>query len=206
MKRQLFTLIFLAASTAMYCQTNNSDSISGGMVTNQPATQDMALTATLKSSSRLFEFREDLTSVILVIPTGSIVKVTGSDSTYYRVIYDDTEGYIFKKHATINMAPVVMEPVKKQEQSSNNVQPQQTQVTRLSYLVNKYGPNMGERLYAGKIWRGMSAQMVRDSWGTPLKVNRDAGETIVKEEWAYKKAILLLENNILVDWKEVSNN
>jgi hypothetical protein len=58
---------------------------------------------------------------------------------------------------------------------------------------------MAVRLATGKIWRGMSADMVRDSWGAPLKINRAIGE-IVKEEWIYKNSWLYIENNTLVEW------
>jgi len=203
MKRKAITLIFLTASIILFSKISKSDVLQD-LEKSNPVNQEYALTATLKSSSRLFELKEDLTSVILVIPSGSIVKVTGSDSTYYRVVFEDTEGYIFKKHATINQTPVVMEPVKKEEEVTN-VQPQQKQDTRLFYLENKYGPEMAAKLYAGKIWRGMTAQMVRDSWGTPLKINKDTGATIVREEWVFKKAFLYIENNTLVDWSEAKN-
>lgn len=204
MKRKVITLTFLAASIILFSQTSKSDVLQY-LEKSESVNQEYALTATLKSSSRLFELKEDLTSVIMVIPSGSIVKVTGSDSTYYRVVFEDTEGYIFKKHATINQTPVVIEPVKKQEEATN-VQPQQKQDTRLFYLENKYGPDMAAKLRSGKIWRGMTAQMVRDSWGTPLKINKNTGAAIVREEWIYKNAFLYIENNTLVDWGEVKKN
>ena len=31
---------------------------------------------------------------------------------------------------------------------------------------------MASRLYSGKIWKGMNAEMVRDSWGRAGKINR----------------------------------
>lgn len=204
MKRKVIALIFLAASVALFSQFTKSEVLQDSWKI-QPSNQEYALTATLKSSSRLFESKEDLTSVIIVIPSGSIVKITGSDSTYYRVVFGEDEGYIFKKHATINQTPVLVEPVKKQEQVVNN-QPVQKQDTRLFYLENKYGPNMAAKLYAGKIWRGMTSQMVRDSWGTPLKINKDMGSSVNREEWVYKKAFLFIENNTLVDWGEAKNN
>ena len=204
MKSKIIAFIFLAASIALSSQFSKSEVLQDP-AESYTSNQEYALTATLTSSSRLFESKEDLTSVIIVIPSGSLVKITGSDSTYYRVVFGEDEGYIFKKHATINQTPVVIEPVKKQEQAVN-VQPVQKQDTRLFYLENKYGPNMAAKLYAGKIWRGMTAQMVRDSWGTPLKINKDMGSSVNREEWIYNKANLFIENNTLVDWGETKNN
>jgi hypothetical protein len=206
MKRQIFTLMFVAASLEVFTQGSDTD-ILNDLEKSNSTIQEYVLTATLKSSSRLFEVKEDLTSVILVIPVGSVVKIMGSDSAYYHVAFGEDTGYIFKNHAEINKAPVVIEPAKKQPEKVNNTTKEPPkQATRLSYLQNKYGPNMADKLYAGKIWRGMTSQMVRDSWGVPLKVNTIAGQTPDKEEWYYNKAVLVIENNILIDWREAKNN
>ena len=61
---------------------------------------------------------------------------------------------------------------------------------------------MAARLGAGKIWKGMSAEMVRDSWGSPSKINRVIGNN-VREEWVYRNTWLFIENNTLVDWGPV---
>jgi hypothetical protein len=206
MKRQLYSLLFFSVSIALFSQGSKNDNLNDPEKSNS-ANQEYVLTATLKSSSRLFESKEDLTSVILVIPSGSVVKILGSDSTFYHVAYGEDAGYINKSHAVINKTPMVMEPVTKQPEQADNTQPEPPkEVTRLSYLQNKYGPGMAEKLYAGKIWRGMTSQMVRDSWGVPLKVSRYMEQTPVKEEWYYNKAVLVIENNTLIDWREARNN
>jgi hypothetical protein len=55
-------------------------------------------------------------------------------------------------------------------------------------------------LNAGKIWKGMTAEMVRDSWGTPSRINRGSGNNNSQEEWIYKNTWLVIENNTLVEW------
>lgn len=167
---------------------------------NSQITQDQTLSARLKSASRLFGAKDDLTTVILIVPSGSIVKVTGSDSAYFKIIYDETEGYIFKKDATLIEGLAVKEPVVKQQNFREQEQPQQKPLTRFSYLENKYGTNMAAKLNAGKIWKGMTSQMVRDSWGTPDKVNKASGENVAREEWIYRNTWLYIENNTLVEW------
>ena len=198
MKSKIIAFIFLAASIALSSQFSKSEVLQDP-AESYTSNQEYALTATLTSSSRLFESKEDLTSVIIVIPSGSLVKITGSDSTYYRVVFGEDEGYIFKKHATINQTPVVIEPVKKQEQAVN-VQPVQKQDTRLFYLENKYGTNMAARLITGKIWKGMNSDMVRDSWGKAVKINRVVNGNLIQEEWIYTNSWLYFENNILLEW------
>jgi hypothetical protein len=191
--------IFLARA-----QGNKSDvlqSLEGG---NQ-GKQDQNVTATLKSASRLFSAKDDITSVIVIIPSGTVVNVLGSDSTYLNVSFEDNQGYIYKRDAIINTTPLVVNPPVKQENASkNDQQVEDKQVSRFTYLENKYGTSMAARLAAGKIWKGMSGEMVRDSWGSPLKINREIGNNI-REEWIYKNTWLFIENNTLVDWGPVKH-
>ena len=59
---------------------------------------------------------------------------------------------------------------------------------------------MAARLIAGKIWKGMSAEMVKDSWGVAEKINRVINGNVVKEEWIFRTTWLFFENNALVEW------
>jgi hypothetical protein len=199
MKKVILTSLLLFIIIAVKAQVNKTNVLQD-LEKNQPLKQDQQVTATLKSASRLFHDKEDLTSVILIIPYDSVVDVLDSDSTYLKVAFEDNEGYIYKKDAVINNTPVVMAPSNNQETRNQVEQPaEQQQVSRFTYLENKYGTNMAARLAAGKIWKGMSAEMVSDSWGTPLKINRVIGN-VIKEEWIFKNTWLYLENNRLVDW------
>jgi len=195
---------------------------------SQTINQQNIVTATLKSSSRLFKVKEDLTSVIIIVPKGSTVKILGSDSTYYRVAYEENEGYIFKEHAIIDKEPAnfseltkkrevaeygatrekqqpPQEQPQKQQQQQQQQPAQDLQRSRFSYLENKYGSSMAARLIAGKIWKGMNSEMVKDSWGAALKINRSINENVVREEWIYKTTWLYFENNTLVDWGPIKN-
>jgi hypothetical protein len=199
MKKLIFSSLLLFIIIAVKAQVNNTN-VLRDLEKNQPQKQDQQVTATLKSASRLFHDKEDLTSVILIIPYDSVVDVLDSDSTYLKVVFEDNEGYIYKKDAVINSTPVILAPTNSQE-TRNQVEQtaEQKQESRFTYLENKYGTNMAARLASGKIWKGMSAEMVRDSWGKPLKINREIG-IIIKEEWIFKNTWLYLENNTLVDW------
>jgi hypothetical protein len=163
-------------------------------------------TATLKNSSRLFATKDDLTSVILIIPADSVVTVLDADSTYLHVVFEENEGYIFNKKVVLNKTPV-----KSQQASVSQGQGRETQQapdqeqSRFSYLENKYGTNMAARLNAGKIWRGMNSDMVKDSWGTAEKINRVISGNIIKEEWIFRNTWLYFENNTLVEWGPVKN-
>ena len=165
------------------------------------------ITATTKSSTRLFGDRFDLTSVITLVPSGTIVNVIGSDSTFLKVAFEDTTGYIFRKHAVISSSPVVARTVQAPEEKTQpvNVKQSQPQVSRFTELENKYGTNMAARLAAGKIWKGMNSAMIRDSWGSPQKINRVISGNIIKEEWVYRNTWLYLENDVLQEWGPIRN-
>jgi hypothetical protein len=201
-KLNILFLIMLSVS-AIDAQVNRTNVLQD-LEKNQPAVRNAAQTAILKSASRLFGARDDLTSVILIIPSGSEVDVLGSDSTYLHVVFEDNEGYIFKRHAVINEMPVasvtVIQPREAVQGTVSQPQQQQQQVSRFTYLENKYGSNMAANLIAGKIWKGMTAEMVSDSWGTPQKISRVISSNIIKEEWIYKNSWLYIENDVLVEW------
>jgi hypothetical protein len=171
---------------------------------NITVNQDTVVTATLKSASRLFADKNDLTSVIVIIPADSIVEVLDSDSTYLHVVYQDNEGFIFKRQAIINSQVTDVNQNTQFQNADQNSQPvQEQQQSRFSYLGNKYGSNMAARLNAGKIWKGMTAEMVSDSWGTADKINRIISGNVVKEEWIYRTTWLYFENNTLLEWGPV---
>ena len=200
MKKVIFLVFLIICVLPAKAQASKAD-ILQNLEQKKTVEQNAIITATLKSSSRLFKAKEDLTSVIIVIPSGSTVTVIGSDSTYLHVTYEENEGFILKRHAVIDKSPVVSTKAPASQPKVQETQPLQTQVMgRFSYLENKYGTSMAARLFAGKIWKGMNSEMVKDSWGAALKINREVSGNILKEEWIYKNSWLYLENNTLVDW------
>jgi hypothetical protein len=199
--KKIILLSIIIAALSLQVQVLKADQIQNP---KKNTTQTDTLTATLTSSTRLFGSKDDLTSVIIIIPSGSIVSVLDSDSTYLHVLFEKDNGYIFKRHAVINKPEVNNSQSIIYEEAVTSPQHAQVQkVSRFTYLENKYGSSMAARLIAGKIWKGMNAEMVTDSWGTGEKVNRAISGNLVKEEWIYKNTWLYFENNILLDWGPV---
>ncbi len=203
MKKIIFHALLIIGALSVSAQ-NDKGAVLQGLETSNTAGQNKLTTATLTSSSRLFGVRDDIASVIMIIPSGSVVDVLGSDSTYLRVRFEDNEGYIFKRQATIDKAPVVKTEPVQNNQAAVSPQPAQEQLdNRYTYLVDKYGSPLADKLFEGKIWKGMSSEMVKDSWGTADKINRVISSNVIKEEWIYKNTWLYFENNILVQWGPV---
>jgi hypothetical protein len=200
MKRIIFPALFMAGLISISAQYNKS-ALLENLEASQTVSQDVT-TATVKTSTRLFKTKDDLTSVILIIPSGSVVSVLGSDSTYLIVSYQEDKGYIFTKHAVIDKVPNTFREI--QSSQPEEVQPVQSETDgRYEALVSKYGTAMAARLYAGKIWKGMNSEMARDSWGAAARVNRVVNGNVIKEEWIYRSTWLYFENNTLLSWGPV---
>jgi len=203
MKKIIFFALFLIGVLPLMAQTNKVDQLKA-LEQNQPASQNVVATATLKTASRLFATKDDLTSVILIIPADSVVMVLDSDSTYFHVVFEENEGYIFKRQAVLDKIPVTNQQNVQSQPAVQETQPVQEQnQSRFSYLGNKYGSNLAARLMAGKIWKGMNSEMVSDSWGTAEKINRVISGNVIKEEWIFRNTWLYFENNTLVEWGPV---
>ncbi|HAM11079.1 MAG TPA: hypothetical protein DCP74_12600 [Bacteroidales bacterium] len=205
MKKLIFVLLLTAVCYPLISQVSGANKLqeyekngnSGGTVT-----------ATLTSSSRLFGNPDDLTSVIVVIPKGSSVTVLDSDSAFFHVLFEEDEGFINRLHAVLDKTPVIISKPEAKDVPAEQNQPvsqqKQPQVSRFSYLESKYGTSMAARINAGKIWKGMNAGMVKDSWGKADKITREISGNTVKEEWIYRNTWLYLENNTLVGWGPVA--
>jgi hypothetical protein len=200
MKRTINVTIFLIIALSVNGQANKEE-ILRNLEKNQSAPVNSTLTATLKSATRLFGSKDDLTTVIQILPSGSVVDVIDGDSTYYHVLFENQEGYIFRRHASLNDSQISTQDAGHQQNINQEEQSaQEPQVSRFTYLENKYGSSMAARLMAGKIWKGMNSEMVRDSWGAPKRINRLLRGNNIREEWIYNNSWLHIENNTLVDW------
>ena len=176
--------------------------------------------ATIKGSPRLFGDKDDLTSVIMIIPEGSTVEVVTPDSLFTLVRFEGTEGYVKSERlgapeevAVAAPAPAA-QPVAAGQPAASQSQQQQPQQQagvqeyyapedRYEMLVTKYGTDIGKRLYQYKVWKGITSDMARDSWGKPVQINRMFVDQTVDEEWIYSKKYLYFRDGILIEWGPV---
>ena len=203
MKKTFLILLIIFSVISLKAQTNKLNKLQN-LEQNSTSNQNVTITGTLKNSSRLFASKDDLTSVILIIPADSIVTVLDADSTYLHVVFEDNEGYIFNRHVVLNRVAVKNQQAYQTQPSAQQTEPiGDQQQSRFSYLENKYGSNMASRLMTGKIWKGMNSDMVKDSWGIAEKINRIISGNVVKEEWIFRNTWLYFENNTLLEWGPV---
>jgi len=203
MKRTFLISLLLICAFSIKAQSNKGDQLQA-LEQNKPANQNTTTIATLKNSSRLFASKDDLTSVILIIPADSTVTVLDADSTYLHVVFEDNEGFILNRHVELNRIQANAQQNIQSQSAIQETQPVQEQKeSRYSYLENKYGSSMANRLISGKIWKGMNSDMVKDSWGIAEKINRIIDGNTIKEEWIFRSTWLYFENNTLLEWGPV---
>ena len=159
--------------------------------------QDNKITTT--SACRLFADIENVSSVLSYIPKGKNLEVLEYSGDYVLVEYEGTRGWIRSDKTSAPRAPLQVEEQYNKPQNYSSYNTDQVR-DRYSILVNKYGYRTGRAIYEHKIWKGIDNNMVKDSWGKPLKVSREINSTGTIEIWTYRKSWLLLKNGILTEW------
>lgn len=145
------------------------------------------------SACRLFADIENTSAVLGYVPAGKEVEVVEILDDYLLVKYNEMEGLILKDKT--DKGTEMLSP----QQESQVINPDFI-ADRLMILTDKYGARTGKAIYEHKIWKGMDHNMVKDSWGKPLRVSREIKNSGTVEIWTYRKSWLLLDNDILSDW------
>ncbi len=68
--------------------------------------------------------------------------------------------------------------------------------------VLKYGREAGEKVSYKQIWTGMTDEMVKDSWGEPDKIDKNAKPWGVFTQWYYGEVTFFFRDGKLTDWQE----
>ena len=71
------------------------------------------------------------------------------------------------------------------------------------FLIKKYGKEVGSNLALGRIWKGMTKEMMIDIWGKPDKENTDKFSYGVFTQYYYGKITYFFRDGKLIDWEEV---
>jgi hypothetical protein len=137
---------------------------------------------------RLFGEKDDLTTVIMIVPNGAEVEILRNDGDYLLVKYGESQGFLLTKRLPGRLSADRQRFSNRQQQQGVQQQQQQQQgtysrssmINRMTYLEHKYGRSIAARIYAGKIWKGMTTEMVKDAWGEPDRVNRVVVNSVSK--------------------------
>lgn len=208
-------MIAVVLSVMLTAAQENSRQLLERLESGSSMQQQQPLKGVTKGALRLFGERDDLTTVIMIVPNGAEVEIIRNDGDYLLVKYEDAQGFLLTEKVTVMQTaqPVVQQQVQREFQQQQEQQPQQQvrreltqqeqQINRMTYLEHKYGRSIANRIYAGKIWKGMTTDMVKDAWGEPDRVNRVVVSSVVKEEMIYRGTWLLMEQGKLMEWGPV---
>jgi len=68
--------------------------------------------------------------------------------------------------------------------------------------TKKFGKDYGVRIFNKQIWKGMTELMLKASWGTPDKVEKNIEKWGVFSQWYYGKITFFFRDSKLTDWEE----
>lgn len=75
----------------------------------------------------------------------------------------------------------------------------------LKELKTRFNSKTANRIYNEKVWKGMTEEMLRLSWGNPQNIRRSRKNSIVSEKWIYSKEneirYIKLENGVVTSLK-----
>jgi len=203
MKRAVIASIAISVSVMIAgAQQNNLNTLE--RLENGSQVQQEPVKGITKGGVRLYKEMDDLTSVIRIIPANTQIEIISKQGDYLQVKDGDSMGYVEAAKITITQTtpPVQQQAVQQQVVQQEVVQQQPD--NRMTYLETKYGKSIAARIYAGKIWKGMTTEMVKDAWGEPDRVNNVVVKSVQMQEMVYRSTWLLMEKGLLKEWGPVT--
>ena len=188
---QKIALLYLSLSLLLGFQASGS----AYFTLRQDTTQGVQ--GVITETARLFSDKDNMSSVVLYIPKDSIVEILEAEDAYFLVRFKNIEGFIFQRK--VRGYENIRNSFYRPPDAGGNVPIPSSD--RLAGLIKKYGSDKGRKIAEHKIWRGMTRQMVIDSWGKPREINVYGARTTRREEWVYNRYILIFENGILARWR-----
>ena len=145
---------------------------------------------------------------IKYLPKNSIIKVLDYKDDYILAVSTPDTGWINKMNITQNdelkgfveyklylvdstqksinetLLKIEQEAMQKEKSNKDSLSVS-LNIKRKQEIFKKYEKAVANKLYAGKVWFGMTKEMAQDSWGTPIKKNISESNTLKNEEWIY---------------------
>jgi len=75
--------------------------------------------------------------------------------------------------------------------------------SRANQMTRKYGKQVGKRVASGQIWKGMTENMLEDSWGKPDKITKNKEKWGLFTQWYYGDITYFFKEGIMIGWEEI---
>jgi hypothetical protein len=132
------------------------------------------------------------------VPKGALLEVVGSNKEYLKVKYDSIEGYLIYSLVSSNTQEfsTFVKKAKKFEEERYKIEAERKRIEeerrltkinaeRKAGLTKKYGSFAATRILEGKIWIGMTEQMLLESWGKPEDINSTVTRYGTSKQFVY---------------------
>jgi hypothetical protein len=73
---------------------------------------------------------------------------------------------------------------------------------RKTKLVKRFGKDIADRILKGQIWKGMTENMLSESWGKPDKIDTNKERWGVFSQWYYGNITYFFRDGSMIDWEE----
>ena len=73
---------------------------------------------------------------------------------------------------------------------------------RKSKLVKRFGDDIANRILKGQIWKGMTENMLSESWGKPDRIDTNKEKWGVFSQWYYGNITYFFRDGSMIDWEE----
>ncbi len=71
-----------------------------------------------------------------------------------------------------------------------------------TFYAKRYGRKVGNRIINKQIWKGMTENMLKDSWGKPDRINKNIEKWGRFTQWLYGKIEFFFRDGKLTGWEE----
>jgi len=73
---------------------------------------------------------------------------------------------------------------------------------REQFIIDTYGNEIAQKIFAHKIWIGMTKEMMKLSWGVPDDINRTVTANSTSEQWIYGNQYVYVDDGIVTAWQD----
>lgn len=182
-----------------------------------------SLEGVLQIEGKLREGSTPESPIITIIKAGESINLTDYKNSYWIVNQGPHYGYInelyiketepikrFKEELKLRNEKMKIEYEKKEAakqeleklklKEEKQELAKQEKIKEEKYrqsLISKFGKEIGQKLFEGYYWIGMTREMARISLGKPTTINKSVGSWGVHEQWVYYSTYLYFKNDIL---------
>lgn len=140
---------------------------------------------------------DSLTSKLL--PEMTDVIVTESDGDFYKIYgYGYIQKYSVYQNDDLELFDKGMDRIQRESYKKELEQTLlKKQQERKKDLEKRFGKSNAEKILSGKVWVGMTKEMVKESWGNPEETHKIITSGKINEQWIYNETYLYFDNNVL---------